>query len=560
MTKTLKDFMEVYKPKSPDEQKFVDKHVTIKHKDRNGNGDDVFNASKIKPVKRKEERHGYAAGEDEKVYEEVEDLDEAKQVSYKDYTITSGHRTPGSEAGDIKHSIAHPKKLAQLGIDHDDAGDYGETRRLTVRNNKTGETTHHHVYQREWDSGKNKPVVSIRSVGKPQAASEKHHNVIASYLSGKTKLKEDVEDLDEKTLTPAEMKKREEVVKAIKSGNPKMDKSIAYAIATKTAKRVAEEAEELDEAGLVVPRRDNLVSLKQHSFPGADEAPKKIKLTKGWGDGGKSMKSSYGKLAKEEVEDLDEKLSDEAKDVIRKTVKSTGAKVKPLIKLAQMGKKTPIKPMDEEAEQIDELSKATLRSYAQNAKDQMSRSDTLAGREMGARAAGAKPSARERMHNRRADKRHAGLGLAIDKLAREEVEQVDELSKKTLGNYTYKAASELGSRGITTGLKIAADEPTEKNFKKMGNRQKGIATAVKKLTKEDIINRTIEKYIPEAEQLSDEERLIERLEGLSEAHIHLLLSVFEGLNDDNRMRMLGLVETREGINSMIDFALENRGD
>lgn len=47
-------------------------------------------------------------------------------------------------------------------------------------------------------------------------------------------------ELDEKTLTSAEMKKREEVVKAIKRENPKMDKSMAYAIATKTAKRVAE--------------------------------------------------------------------------------------------------------------------------------------------------------------------------------------------------------------------------------------------------------------------------------------------------------------------------------
>ena len=56
-------------------------------------------------------------------------------------------------------------------------------------------------------------------------------------------MKEEVKDLDEKTLTSAEMKKREEVVKAIKRGNPKMDKAMAYAIATKTAKRVAEDAQ-----------------------------------------------------------------------------------------------------------------------------------------------------------------------------------------------------------------------------------------------------------------------------------------------------------------------------
>ena len=64
-----KTFSEVYRPKSPDEQKFVDKHVTIKHADRNGNSDDLFNAKNIKKVKRNKERHGYETGEDAKVYE-----------------------------------------------------------------------------------------------------------------------------------------------------------------------------------------------------------------------------------------------------------------------------------------------------------------------------------------------------------------------------------------------------------------------------------------------------------------------------------------------------------
>ena len=68
-----------------------------------------------------------------------------------------------------------------------------------------------------------------------------------SYLHNRRKaikaaMKEEAE-LEEKTLTDAEMKKREEVVKAIKRENPKMDKSMAYAIATKTAKRVAEASE-----------------------------------------------------------------------------------------------------------------------------------------------------------------------------------------------------------------------------------------------------------------------------------------------------------------------------
>jgi len=53
--------------------------------------------------------------------------------------------------------------------------------------------------------------------------------------------------LGEKTLTPAEMKKREEIVLAIKRENPDMEKSRAYAIATAQAKKVAEEAEQIDE-------------------------------------------------------------------------------------------------------------------------------------------------------------------------------------------------------------------------------------------------------------------------------------------------------------------------
>lgn len=76
MAKTLKQMLEVYEPKAADEKKFKDKHITAKHKDPNGNGDDVFAGTNVKPVDRKKERHGYDVGQDEKVYEEVEQVDE----------------------------------------------------------------------------------------------------------------------------------------------------------------------------------------------------------------------------------------------------------------------------------------------------------------------------------------------------------------------------------------------------------------------------------------------------------------------------------------------------
>lgn len=53
--------------------------------------------------------------------------------------------------------------------------------------------------------------------------------------------------LGEKKLTPGEMKKREEVAKAMERENPGMDKSKKMAIATSTAKRVAEEIEEIEQ-------------------------------------------------------------------------------------------------------------------------------------------------------------------------------------------------------------------------------------------------------------------------------------------------------------------------
>ena len=53
--------------------------------------------------------------------------------------------------------------------------------------------------------------------------------------------------LGEKTLTPAEMKKREEIAQAMERENPGMDKSKKMAIATAQAKRVAESLEEFTE-------------------------------------------------------------------------------------------------------------------------------------------------------------------------------------------------------------------------------------------------------------------------------------------------------------------------
>lgn len=63
---------------------------------------------------------------------------------------------------------------------------------------------------------------------------------------------------------------------------------------------------------------------------------------------------------------------------------------------------------------------------------------------------------------------------AIKKKVDEEVENLDELSKKTLGSYIKKAASDVGYSAETC------------NTKKELKRHKGIAKAADKLTKEDV--------------------------------------------------------------------------
>ena len=92
------------------------------------------------------------------------------------------------------------------------------------------------------------PSLAGAKIAAGKSDEDSRHTLNRYKMSGgnvKVAATEEVVEIDEKTLTAAEMKKREEVVKAIKREHPGMDKSMAYAIATKTAKKVAEELQTL---------------------------------------------------------------------------------------------------------------------------------------------------------------------------------------------------------------------------------------------------------------------------------------------------------------------------
>jgi hypothetical protein len=202
------------------------------------------------------------------------------------------------------------------------------------------------------------------------------------------------------------------------------------------------------------------------------------------------------KMTKEEVEQVDEiskatmgRYINKAKDSIDMTSYRSGIKdgtaissstpyksnnpLEKKLTKRHKGIETAVKKLTkEESEQIDELSKATLKSYGNKASDQVR--DYVTDKPTSFKAS---------MNNM---KREKGLQSLQKRKTNEESEQIDELSKKTLGSYVNKAAERIGTKGVSAGLRIAADEKSSGNFKDMGKRQKGISRAVNKLTKEDI--------------------------------------------------------------------------
>jgi hypothetical protein len=192
------------------------------------------------------------------------------------------------------------------------------------------------------------------------------------------------------------------------------------------------------------------------------------------------------------------------------------------------------KKVAEEAEELDELSKATVGSYAQKAKDELSRTEYLAGKKMGERMHGAKVDNAERKLNTKASKRYKGLGMAINKLAKEEVEELDEkLTAKTpMGTYI-------------------------KDFKKSDAPQFKGKSASKRRVMAIAAKLTAERG---GKPLRKEERLQNRINDLSEVHQRTIMHVFEKLNEDNKSKFLEACDTPEGVEQMLDFAINHRGE
>ena len=157
--------------------------------------------------------------------------------------------------------------------------------------------------------------------------------------------------------------------------------------------------------------------------------------------------------------------------------------------------------MKEEVEQIDELSKKTMGSYIKKASHDVATKSAATGRyadrantvkdqmkkgDYSNYQQGKKDDAiADKMFNK-SWKRREGIAKATDKLTKEEVEQIDELSPGTLSSYKAKAAgSETSLTNKSSTLSVPAKDRNAAAAK-ANQRRIGMKLATKKLGEESV--------------------------------------------------------------------------
>jgi hypothetical protein len=271
----------------------------------------------------------------------------------------------------------------------------------------------------------------------PKTASYEGNASEKAYDKG---LKTEEASLEEKTLTPAEMKKREEIVKSLKKKGMPPEK--AFPIATATAKRVAEEnddgwyahkemhgknavSKEDWKRGVRLNSKGERVQMKSEEVEALDERNKENKFKKDL---------HVASVGKKEVDKFDvdhDKMAKEyghSRDRIRDTMKSR------LKHYKQVGRQM----TKEESEQIDEISKERALNYVGAASyDKSSHASDIGAINQIARTTGTNDA--QRKEREALSKKHGNRSLGIQRAAAklagkgvkvpatEEVENVNEL-------------------------------------------------------------------------------------------------------------------------------------
>jgi len=246
----------------------------------------------------------------------------------------------------------------------------------------------------------------------------------------------------------------------------------------------------------------------------------------------------------------------------------------------------------EEAEGLDELSHATLRRYRMKSKSIADNEGPLNYREKGRELAGRKT--------------YGGRMAGIEKakvMAKEEAEQIDELSIDTMKSYGDKRARTAFSGGRKPGQSVDAGIKTKSRQinslalsktkinrardtgstilnkeeaelqEKLDMKKASMGTVVKDFQKSDapqfmgksqkkrqVMAIAAKLSARDGKPLNKEERLLIKLADLAETHQRTMVSVFEKLNEDNQYAFMQACDTADGIEQMLDFSISYRGE
>jgi len=250
------------------------------------------------------------------------------------------------------------------------------------------------------------------------------------------------------------------------------------------------------------------------------------------------------------------------------------------------GIKKPKVMAKEEAEQIDELSKETVRTYYNKAGEQ--------GKKIADKMKmGGGDWSNDGSDTKTLKKRAAGRTMALKRRSgeikmSEEAEQIDEISAGKKDAYAQKAGKQLpglfaksnsadGARKYynrKNAVRKIANEETEQVDEKLDMKKASMGTVIKDFQKSDapqFMGKSQKKRQVMAiaaklsaerggKPLNKEERLLTKLADISETHQRTMVSVFEKLNEDNQYAFMQACDTADGIEQMLDFSISYRGE
>lgn len=532
--KTLKDFLgSPDRPRMDAELRFIDKHAVAEHPDRNGNGDEVFKASNIKTSERYKDRHGYDNDMSQAVYEARERSEALKRAQANLIALRNKKtvkKTPVVKEPTIR-KLNPASKAVHKAINDEVGGKFmhyhDEPKHVTINlpdGRKTGglKFSSSHEYNLKRDLGFDDNTIK-NMYGGSKTAHETHNLILYKhpehgFVVQHRKLNEATED------------SRDEFY---------------------------EDIEQLDESLKRYINNDSHYNL----YSGNKLIARVIKNDRNTYNVGinKGFKSPFVPIAKtkEDADKLAKKHFDETgfhhDETDRDLDIKLGKKHKPLSGYSP-NTKSNFKARQnislnggpgsarffEDVEQLDELSKKKLETYQEKSFTSNAR-----------RWRGPKGNKTAKYHMMAGDKINKGFSKIH---ATEDVELEETYSIKSLGH--EKTALTKAGKTIKTFTGPNAPVEARLHLSKLVKEEVNLPKLPAKFSKEDIISVTLDKFLPESEQLSFEDRFMQKISHLSESHKELMVNLYVKLDETNQHHFMTMLREPDHIPSLLDFALE----